>query len=181
MNKEVNALKIDFREKKRDGTLKSASFFAILEKIMKISVRFTAAVHTLLCILYFEKDYRVTSDFIAASTNMNPVIIRKILGKMHKAGLVETRVGVGGSTLLKSADKITLLDIYKTVSDESDDERSVFNFHANPNNTCPVGSKIHAALDKSLENAQKALEAELEKTSLSDLENVIVGRASVGD
>ncbi len=44
-----------------------------------------------------------------------------------------------------------------------------------------MGSKIHAALDKPLENAQKALEAELEKTSLSDLENVIVGRASVGD
>ncbi|MGP1564855.1 MAG: hypothetical protein ACTTHU_05430 [Treponema sp.] len=71
--------------------------------------------------------------------------------------------------------------MYKAVSDESDDERSVFNFHANPNDECPVGSKIHAALDKPLENAQKALEAELEKTSLSDLENVIVGRASVGD
>ena len=148
---------------------------------MKLSTNFTVAVHTLLCVLHFQKTDKVTSDFIAASTNMNPVIIRKILGKMHKAGLVETRAGVGGSTLLKSADKITLLDIYKAVSEESDDERTVFNFHANPNDKCPVGSKIHAALDKPLENAQKALEAELEKTSLSDLENVIVGRASVGD
>ncbi len=100
---------------------------------------------------------------------------------MHSAGLVETKAGVGGSTLLKSADKITLLDIYKAVSDESDDERSVFNFHANPNNACPVGSKIHAALDKPLFNAQKALEAELSKTTLADLEKVIVGRTSVCD
>ncbi|WP_147633936.1 Rrf2 family transcriptional regulator [Treponema pectinovorum] len=145
---------------------------------MKLSTNFTVAVHTLLCVLHFQKTDKVTSDFIAASTNMNPVIIRKILGKMHSAGLVETRAGVGGSTLLKSADKITLLDIYKAVSDKSDDERSVFNFHANPNNACPVGSKIHAALDKPLFNAQKALEAELSKTTLADLEKIIVGRTS---
>ena len=66
---------------------------------MKISVRFTAAVHTLLCIRYFEKDMRVTSDFISASTGVNAVIIRKILLQLQKAGLVETAAGIGGSHL----------------------------------------------------------------------------------
>lgn len=65
---------------------------------MKISVRFTTAVHTLLCIEYFEKNQRVTSDFISASTGVNAVIIRKILLQLQKAGLVETAAGVGAKS-----------------------------------------------------------------------------------
>lgn len=44
---------------------------------MKISSKFTVAVHTLLCIYRFNKEYKVTSDFIAGSTGVNPVIIRR--------------------------------------------------------------------------------------------------------
>lgn len=127
---------------------------------MRISVRFTAAVHTILCIQYFEKDNRVTSDFIAASTGVNAVIIRKILLQLQKAGLVETKAGVGGSHLAKKAEEITLLSIYNAIN-EGEEERDVFNFHPNPNEKCPVGRNIHRALDPALERAQKALEAEL--------------------
>lgn len=136
---------------------------------MKLNTNLTVAIHTLLCIVYFEKDYKVTSDFIAGSTGMNPVIIRKILGKLQAAGIVETKAGVGGSTLSKPAEKITLLDVYKAVSEETDDNRSVFNFHSDPNPKCPVGSKIHAVLDEPLEQAQKAMEEELSKTTIQEL------------
>ena len=135
---------------------------------MRISVRFTAAVHTILCIQYFEKDNRVTSDFISASTGVNAVIIRKILLQLQKAGLVETAAGVGGSHLAKKAEEITLLSIYNAIN-EGEDERDVFNFHPNPNGKCPVGRNIHRALDPVLERAQKALEAELSKTTIADL------------
>ena len=135
---------------------------------MRISVRFTAAVHTILCIQYFEKDNRVTSDFIAASTGVNAVIIRKILLQLQKAGLVETKAGVGGSHLAKKAEEITLLSIYNAIN-EGEEERDVFNFHPNPNEKCPVGRNIHRALDPALERAQKALEAELSKTTIADL------------
>lgn len=107
---------------------------------MKISVRFTAAVHTLLCILYFEKDYRVTSDFIAESTGVNAVIIRKILLQLQKAGLVETAAGVGGSHLVKKPEEINLLSIYKAVN-EDNVHRTVFSFHPSPNSQCPLGKK----------------------------------------
>lgn len=139
---------------------------------MKISVRFTAAVHTLLCIQYFEKDMRVTSEFISASTGVNSVIIRKILLQLQKAGLVETAAGIGGSHLACPAEKITLLDIYNAIN-EGEEERDVFNFHPNPNNNCPVGSKIHLVLDPALASAQKAMEDEMQKTSLADLLNKI--------
>ena len=55
------------------------------------------------------------------------------------------------------------------MSEEKESERSVFNFHVNPNLKCPVGSKIHAVLDHPLDNAQKALEEELKKTTIKDL------------
>ncbi len=135
---------------------------------MRISVRFTAAIHTILCIEYFESDYRVTSDFISASTGVNAVIIRKILLQLQKAGLVQTSAGVGGSHLAKSADEITLLAIYNAIN-EGEEEREVFNFHPKPNGNCPVGKNIHAVLDPVLESAQKAMEAELEKTTIADL------------
>ena len=136
---------------------------------MKINTQFTVAVHTLLCIAYFSGSQKVTSDFIASSTNVNPVIIRKILGKLQNAGFVETKAGVGGSFLAIPQQKITLKDIYSAVCDEEEDVRSVFNFHANPNPACPVGSKIHLVLDTPLANAQKAMEEELGKTTLADL------------
>lgn len=135
---------------------------------MKISVRFTAAVHTLLCILHFEKDRRVTSDFIASSTGVNAVIIRKILLQLQKAGLVETAAGVGGSHLLKAPEKINLLAVYNAVN-EDEENRAVFNFHPSPNLACPIGKNIHRALDPVLHGAQKAMEAELKKTTLADL------------
>lgn len=135
---------------------------------MKISVRFTAAVHTLLCIRYFEKDMRVTSDFISASTGVNAVIIRKILLQLQKAGLVETAAGVGGSHLAQASDKITLLDVYNAIN-EGEEERDIFNFHPNPNPKCPVGSKIHLVLDAKLDDAQKAMKDSLSKTTIADL------------
>ncbi len=55
---------------------------------MQISSRFTLAVHIFVCIDTFQDTYKVTSDFLAGSTNVNPVIIRKILGQLKTAGLV---------------------------------------------------------------------------------------------
>lgn len=121
-----------------------------------------------MCIQYFEKDYRVTSDFISASTGVNAVIIRKILLQLQKAGLVETAAGIGGSHLAKKTDEITLLSIYNAIN-EGEEEREVFNFHPNPNPKCPVGQNIHLVLDPALEAAQKAMEAELAKTTIADL------------
>lgn len=135
---------------------------------MKISVRFTAAVHTLLCIAYFEKTERVTSEFISGSTGVNAVIIRKILLQLQKAALVTTAAGVGGSHLAKQAGEITLRDVYRAIN-EGDEEREVFNFHPNPNEKCPVGGNIHRVLDGALANATAAMEAELAKTTIADL------------
>ena len=68
---------------------------------MKIPSRFTIAVHILIAVEYFRKDYKVTSEFLASSVGVNPVIIRGILGQLKKANLIEVQAGSGGAKLLK--------------------------------------------------------------------------------
>ena len=46
---------------------------------MQISSRFTIAIHVLVCIETFKNDYKVTSEFLASSVNVNPVVIRRLL------------------------------------------------------------------------------------------------------
>lgn len=42
---------------------------------MQISSRFTIAILMLVCMDVFKDEYKITSDFLASSINVNPVII----------------------------------------------------------------------------------------------------------
>ena len=98
---------------------------------------------------------------------MNPVIVRKILGQLKTAGIVEVARGTGGATIARDLQEITFLDIYRAV--ECVDHGTLFHFHENPNPACPVGRNIHHILDEKLEQVQRAMEAELQKITLLDV------------
>lgn len=134
---------------------------------MQISSRFTLAVHIFACIDTFKDEYKITSDFLAGSTNVNPVIVRKILGQLKAAGLVEVARGTGGASIAKPLNEITFLDIYKAV--ECVDNGELFHFHENPNTKCPVGRNIHFILDDKLKKVQDAMERELASITLEDV------------
>lgn len=134
---------------------------------MQISSRFTLAVHIFACINTFGNEYKVTSDFLAKSTNVNPVIIRKILGQLKGAGLIEVARGTGGTTIARPLNEITLLDIYHAV--ECVENGSLFHFHENPNTACPVGRNIHHILDDKLLRIQTAMEKELASITLEHI------------
>ncbi|WP_289186682.1 Rrf2 family transcriptional regulator [uncultured Dubosiella sp.] len=134
---------------------------------MQISSRFTIAVHMLIAMDVFQNDRKVTSDFLSQSIHVNPVVIRRLLSKMKKAGLIDVQRGSGGATIAKPLDSITLYDVYETV--ESIDENGLFHFHEDPSRQCPVGRNIHFVLDPKLDAAQTALETELKKTTLQDV------------
>ncbi|MCI9262467.1 Rrf2 family transcriptional regulator [uncultured Adlercreutzia sp.] len=133
---------------------------------MKIATRFPIAVHTLLCIDYFDGAERTTSDFIAGSVNVNPVVIRQVLQKLKAAGLVEVRQGQRGAHLGRPLEDITLLDVFQAVEAV---DGSLFDFHDSPNPDCPVGRRIKPVLGQKLDAAQKAMEEELAATTLADL------------
>lgn len=136
---------------------------------MQISSRFTLAVHIFACIDTFKDKYKVTSDFLAGSTNVNPVIVRKILGQLKAAGLVEVARGSGGAKITKPLNEITFLDIYNAV--DCVDNGELFHFHENPNANCPVGRNIHHILDDKLMRVQNAMENELRSITLEDVKN----------
>ncbi|MFC7439606.1 Rrf2 family transcriptional regulator [Laceyella putida] len=133
---------------------------------MKISSRFTVAVH-ILSLLSIAGNAHCTSEWIAGSVNTNPVVIRRVIGKLKKVELVNVRPGTGGAYLLKDLDEITLLDVYKAV--EVVEEGQLFQFHEQPNPDCPVGASIQSVLQLILERAQIAMEQVLAEITMKQL------------
>lgn len=134
---------------------------------MQISSRFTIAVHMFACMDEFKDEYKITSDFLASSINVNPVIIRKLLSQLKEAGLIDVKRGPGGATITKPLEEITFLDIYRAV--DCVEENTLFHFHENPNPDCPVGRNIHNILDDKLIRVQSAMEQELESITLAEM------------
>ena len=142
---------------------------------MHISSSFTIAVHIFMCIHIFEKGHKITSDFLADSIQVNPVVIRRLLSQLKAAGLVRVQRGSGGASMAKPLDQITFLDIYRAV--DCVEEGALFHFHENPNPNCPVGRNVHRVLDGRLKQIQDAMEREMAGITLEsvmkDTENCI--------
>lgn len=134
----------------------------------KLSSRFSIAVHILT--LTAMSDQTCTSEYIASSVNTNPVLIRRIIGYLKKAGLIHVHAGTGGTSLPKEISGITLLDVYNAV--EITENNTLFNFHKG-NVLCPVGANIESVLGNTLDKAQKAMENELRATSIQDIVDAI--------
>ncbi len=134
---------------------------------MQISSRFTIAIHIFACADTFKGEYKLTSDFLAGSINVNPVIIRKVLQQLKSAGLVNVARGTGGVEPAKPLNEITLLDIFRAV--ESIEDNQLFHFHENPNTNCPVGRNIHNGLDDKLADVQQAMEDKMRQITIEDV------------
>lgn len=132
---------------------------------MQFSSRLPVAVHILLAIAVFDGKEKTTSEFLAGSVNVNPVVIRRTLGQLKSAGLVQVKAGEGGAFLAKAPQEITLLDVFQAV----EEEQALFHFHDNPNPDCPVGRNVHAVLDQRLEDVQAAMKSQLAATTLQML------------
>ncbi|MCB0036163.1 MAG: Rrf2 family transcriptional regulator [Anaerolineales bacterium] len=133
---------------------------------MGISSRFAVAIHILALLEQF-KDEHTTSAFIAGSVNTNPVVIRRILGMLVKAGLVEVKAGVGGASLIKPLTDISLFDIYEAVS--SIGEGDLFSVHEQSNPLCPVGGNIQIVLENTLGKIQQTMELALKSVNMDDI------------
>ena len=134
---------------------------------MQISSRFTIAVHVLIAIESFKNEYKITSEFLASSVNVNPTVIRRILQQLKKADIVTVKRGSGGADLGRTPEEITLLDVYNAV--EPVENGQLFHFHENPNPECPVGRSVHPVLGEQLAGVQSAMERHLESITLKDL------------
>ena len=134
------------------------------------------AVHVLAVLAYKDGD-PVSSGFLSESVNTNPVIIRRLLGQLQQARLVETRRGPrAGSRLSRSAGRINLAEVYRAISG-----RRLFAMpRRRPNTLCPVGHCIRAALEPVFFSAEGALERDLGQTTLAALLAAMETAASMG-
>jgi Rrf2 family protein len=127
--------------------------------------RFAVSVH-ILAYLAFRVGHAVPSAEIASSVDTNAVVIRRLLTALVRAKLVSAFKGAaGGFRLAKSASDISLLDIYHTV--EPQPRKGLKRFA--PNHRCPVGARIGNILEDVFVRAQDAMEAELRRVTLADI------------
>ena len=129
------------------------------------SSRFAVAVH-ILALHAMLPEEPLTSEFVAGSVCTNPVVVRRLLGLLRKAGMVEARSGPrGGSRLVRDPGALRLSEIYRAVEDEG-----LLAMHRHePNPACPVGARIQGALSQVFEDAEAALIQSLEGRTLGDV------------
>ncbi|KAA9349259.1 Rrf2 family transcriptional regulator [Larkinella humicola] len=129
--------------------------------------RFSIAIH-IMTLLARANGELLSSDFLAGSVNINPVLVRKEVSNLRKKGFIISKEGKnGGSILAKPADKILLSAIYEAVRQSP----LLGQTRNSPNPDCPVGRQINTHLDTLFLDAEKALIARLDQTTLSDFTN----------
>jgi Rrf2 family protein len=130
--------------------------------------RMTIAVHALAWLALAERQGRavLTSSQVAASVNTNPVVIRRCLGDLRRAGLADVRHGAGaGWSLARAPEQITLLEVHDAVGPEPP-----FGLHhTEPNLECPVGRGIRPALSQVYGQVDRAMRRELAAVSVADV------------
>ena len=126
--------------------------------------RFAISVHILTLLAQAEAEV-LSSEFLAQSININPVLVRKEISHLRQAGLVSTKEGKnGGPYLARSPQQIRLSEVYELVR-----PLALLGLCKNaPNPNCPVGRQINQQLDQLYADAERALVEQLGTLSLAD-------------
>lgn len=107
------------------------------------NTRFATAIHIMTLLAESPQEW-LTSEWMAGSININPVIVRKELSVLREVGLIMSRQGKeGGSRLAKKPSDITISEIYLAVKNTE----ILGKRNNNPNPACPVGKEINEHLD----------------------------------
>lgn len=147
-----------------------------------VNQQFATAVHVMTALGYScskrkskkEPNELLSSEFIAKSVNTNPVVIRRLLGQLSKAGLVQTTRGkMGGVCLAKDASLITLKDIYLGI----EFTEKITPHNKSPHPDCPVSTNIHDIMSNICSGFNKVTLKYLESIKLSDLVKTVLKSA----
>lgn len=140
---------------------------------MAANSKFSMATHIMTMLAHASQDDSlkesnglVRSELIAGSVNTNPVVVRRIVAELAKAGLVISHQGKGGGLeLSRPADKITLLDIQEALGEEE-----VYAYNPNmPNPRCDVSMRMPGIMKPVFDKVQESVYSSLRKIKLSDL------------
>ena len=110
----------------------------------------------------------VTSETLARTYGTNPVVVRRVLSKLRKAGLVETRRGSGGgSSLARSSDAINLRQVFEAVSESTELLRR------HPGKESPVAQILAGFINDIYLEAEEALLEKLESATIAEMDQQV--------
>ncbi len=125
---------------------------------------FNTTLHLMIALACKPED-ELNSDNLAKSMGTNPAFIRKIMSKLAKAGLIETRRGKsGGASLSKSPKEISLKEIYLAVN-----AKDTFSGVKNSSTNCPINCSVQSILLKLSTQIERAHLLLLGRIKLSHL------------
>ncbi|MDR3638143.1 MAG: Rrf2 family transcriptional regulator [Isosphaeraceae bacterium] len=129
-----------------------------------LSSKLSVGIH-MMTIFALKPGESLTSEFIASSVNTNPVVIRRLLGSLRAAGIVDSKPGVGGGwSLLIDPARLTLLDILRAVEPQNE----MFALHrSEPNPECPCGLHIQGVLTEVYDKVQDGMTRQLADTTIA--------------
>jgi len=134
---------------------------------LKRNSRLSLALHTLSHMAGDPDRVRTSAD-IAEHAGTNPVVVRRVLGKLREAGLLTSEKGhAGGWRLARVPDKITLADVYLAL-----DERLVASGESNDAPACSVEHALYTRVSSVLEDVEQSLVQRLSETSISEVRGV---------
>lgn len=128
---------------------------------MKFSSKLSDEVHILAYIEIY-KDGDLSSAAIAKSIESNPSLIRRMMSRLKKAGLLISQPGVVAPKLARPADEISLLDIYRAI----EDNQNLLHIDEKTNPKCIVGGNIQQTLTGIYEKIQSDAEKSMSKVTL---------------
>ncbi|RYY79223.1 MAG: Rrf2 family transcriptional regulator [Moraxellaceae bacterium] len=131
---------------------------------MRKDSRLSRMLHVLLHMSRHNQPF--TSEQIAKMLYTNPVVVRRTMAGLKKAGYVYSEKGHGGGWRIACALKdISLLDIHQAVGGP----RLFAIGNGNENPDCAVEKVVNAALDTALCEAESILMQQLATVTLADL------------
>lgn len=130
---------------------------------MKYSAKLSDALHILVFIALYTEG--VTSTRIAESVHTHPSYVRQMMSRLKAAGIISTKRGSASACLLRSAQDISMLDVYHAV--EGDKPLLHLDIHTNPD--CGVGINIQYAVGEFYQDVQKAAYEVMGRISLQDI------------
>lgn len=131
---------------------------------IKRNSRLSLALHTL-SHMAMEPDKIRTSGEIAEHAGTNPVVVRRVLGRLRLAGLLTSEKGhSGGWRLARTPEQITLADVYLAL-----DERLVANDAQDDAPTCAVEHALQKRISGVLKDVETSLVQKLGETSIAEV------------
>ena len=136
---------------------------------MAANSRMASAVQ-ILCVMAYKGPAPTNSEVIARSLRTNPVVVRRLVKDMERAGLVLVRPGKdGGVQLARPPARITLDEVHAAVEGGA----GVFALRDGGNPNCPVNARMADLLTPVFGAADAAVERTLRKTTLGSLVRAI--------